>query len=73
ELFEDGWKIVNTGFIDTLDRQVYAGVVHNGDASFIPARGSSPGTGDSGWGVLLCLAAAAILLSAAFRKRLVSR
>ena len=66
ELFEDGWKIVNTGFIDTLDRQVYAGVVHNGDASFIPARGSSPGTGDSGWVVLAF--AAVILLTPVLRR-----
>ena len=54
------WKVTGGDFIEKLD-------------SCFKAAEPAPSTGDRGPAVLLCLAAAAILLSAAFRKRLVSR
>ena len=60
----DGWKIVNTDFIDTLDREIYAGHFYNGNTSLIPDRSANPGTSDPGVfaaTVVIALALAAVL------------
>ncbi|MCR5056587.1 MAG: hypothetical protein K6B54_06715 [Clostridia bacterium] len=65
---DDGWKIVNTGFIDTLDNEVYALRGSGVFAQLIPDRGVNPGTFDAGC-IFALLVSATVALSVAVKKR----
>ena len=67
---EDGWKVVNTDFIDELDREIYAGYFNRGNTSLIPERSTNPGTGDAGFFALVI--AVAVLLALVFKRRIIS-
>ena len=59
---DDGWKIVNTGFIDTLDSEVYALRGNGVFAQLIPDRNVNPGTGDQGLFVIVAAALALVII-----------
>lgn len=67
---EDGWRIVNTGFIDVLDEEVYALTGNGIEASWIPNRNANPETGDAGVLAIIVAAALALAVLTARRRRI---
>lgn len=67
---EEGWKIANTGFIDVLDREVYAQRSDGHAASWIPDRSANPGTGDSGVrAIIAAVIVIGVLAGTVFQKK----
>ncbi len=65
ERTEDGWKVVNTDFIDKLDAKEF--VEDNYRTPFYPVRTKAPGTGNES--VFMVVVAAALALAVVVRKR----
>ena len=65
---EDGWKVVNKGFIDTLDNEIYTGPNGlYGGMYQVPDRDSNAETGDVG--IAAVVFAAALALAVLIRRR----
>jgi len=69
EKTEDGWKVVNTDFIDKLDAKEFLADEYSAQA--YPPRPHAPGTGNES--VFVVVAAAAFALAAVVRKKTVVR
>lgn len=69
ERTEDGWKVVNTDFIDKLDAKEFLEDYHRTPA--YPDRPKAPGTGNES--MFAVVAAAALALAAVVRKKTVVR
>ena len=65
EKTEDGWKVVNTDFIDKLDAKAFLEDYYR--TPFYPDRTKAPGTGNES--VFMVVVAAALALAVVVRKR----
>ena len=65
EKTEEGWKVVNTDFIDKLDEIEFSDVLRR--ASLYPTRPHAPNTGNES--VFAIVAAAALALAVVIKKK----